>query len=77
MRTAKVISISLSPDMMGEVQEVANNERRSVSEVIREAFRRYASEKALEAVRKEGKKLVKNRKLTPEDVVKIVREGRR
>ena len=39
MRTAKVISISLPPDMTAELQEAAKEERRSVSEVMREALR--------------------------------------
>lgn len=74
---AQVVSISLPPDMINEVQEVAEEERRSVSEVIREAFRRYAAERALDAVRKEGRKAAKKMKLKPDDIPRIVREGRR
>lgn len=77
MRTAKVVSISLPPDMVDEIQELATEERRSVSEVMREALRRYACEKALEAVRKEAKKKIKRLKLTEEDIVKMVRDGRK
>ncbi len=74
---ARVVSISLPPDMIDEVQEIAEEERRSVSEIIRESFRRYAAERALDAVRKEGRKAVKRMKLKPDDIPRIVREGRK
>src|SRR6478752_5681671 len=77
MRNAKVISISLPPDLSDEAIEIAKEERRSVSEVFREALRQYAAQRALEAVRKHGRRVAKKRKLTEEDVVRIVREGRR
>lgn len=77
MKTAKIISLSLPPDMQREVQQIAKNERRTVSEVLREAFRQYLTNRDLSAIRAEGKKIVKRRKLKPEDVARIVREGRR
>ena len=77
MRTANVISLSLSPEMEKEVQQVAKTERRSVSEIMREAFRQYMTNRDLVSIRAEGKKIAKKKKLTPEDVEKIVRDGRR
>jgi len=77
MRTAKVISLSLSPEMEKEVQQVAKTERRSVSEIMREAFRQYMTNRDLASIRGEGKKIAKKKKLTPEDVERIVRDGRR
>ena len=74
---AKIISISLSSDMTEEVQEMAKEERRSVSEVIREAIRQYAANKDLEAIRKYGRKIVKKKGIKPDDIARIVREGRR
>ncbi len=77
MRTAKIISVSLPPDMTEEVQEIAAEERRSVSEVFREAIRQYAANRALSHVRQEAKSTVKKKKLKPEDVERIVAAGRK
>lgn len=76
MRTAKVISLSLPPDMEKEVLEIAKTERRTVSEVLREAFRQYITSRELSSIRSEGRKIAKKRKLKPEDVVRITRETR-
>ena len=76
MRATKIVSVSLPPDMTKEVQEMAQEERRSVSEVLREAFRQYAAGKALSDVRREAKKVVKKKRLKPEDIDQIVHEGR-
>ncbi|MGK5085742.1 ribbon-helix-helix protein, CopG family [Bdellovibrionota bacterium FG-1] len=76
MRTAKVISLSLPPDMEKEVLKIAKNERRTVSEVLREAFRQYMTSRDLALVRAEGRKVVKKRKLNPEDVIRLAQETR-
>jgi len=77
MRTAKVISLSLPPDMEKEVQKLAKEEHRTVSELLREAFRQYLASRDLAVVRKEGRKVAKRMKLKPDDVAKIVRSGRK
>ncbi|MGE0526590.1 MAG: ribbon-helix-helix protein, CopG family [Bdellovibrionales bacterium] len=77
MRTAKVISLSLPPDMEKEVQKVAKEEHRTISELLREAFRQYLANRDLAAIRKEGRKVAKRMKLKPDDVARIVRAGRR
>lgn len=76
MRTAKVISLSLPPDMEKEVQKVAKAEHRTVSELLREAFRQYLANKDLASIRKEGEKVAKKMKLTEADVERIVRQSR-
>lgn len=77
MRTARVISLSLPPDMEDEVQKVAKAEHRTVSELLREAFRQYLANRDLASVRKEGRKITKRMNLKPEDVEVIVRRGRK
>jgi CopG family transcriptional regulator / antitoxin EndoAI len=74
---AKIISISLPPDMTKEVQEMAKEERRSVSEVIREAVRQYGANKDLKAIRKDAHKVAKRKGVKTEDIERIVRESRR
>lgn len=41
MRTAKTISITLPSELLGKAQELAKREHRTVSELFREALRRY------------------------------------
>jgi len=77
MRTAKVISLSLPPDMEKEVQKVAREEHRTTSELLREAFRQYLANRDLASIRKEGRKVAKKMKLTEDDVMKVVRQGRK
>ncbi len=77
MRVAKVISISLPPDMNDDIQEIAKQERRSGSEIFREAIRQYAALRDLEAVRREARKIVKKRKFKPEDIEAMVAETRK
>lgn len=41
MRTAKTVSITLPPDLLAKAQELAEREHRTMSELFREALRRY------------------------------------
>ena len=41
MRTAKTVSITLPPDLLAKAQELATREHRTMSELFREALRRY------------------------------------
>jgi len=41
MRTAKTVSITLPPDLLLKAQEFAQLEHRTMSELFREALRRY------------------------------------
>jgi metal-responsive CopG/Arc/MetJ family transcriptional regulator len=77
MRTAKVISLSLPPEMEAEVQKIAKEEHRTTSELLREAFRQYLTNRDLSTIRKEGRKIAKKMKLNPEDIVKVVRSRRK
>jgi Arc/MetJ-type ribon-helix-helix transcriptional regulator len=41
IRTAKTVSITLPPDLLVKAQEIAEREHRTMSELFREALRRY------------------------------------
>lgn len=41
MRTAKTVSITLPPELLLKAQELASREHRTMSELFREALRRY------------------------------------
>lgn len=77
MRTAKIISLSLPPDMEKDAQRVSKEERRSISEVFREAFRQYMASRDLSDLRKKGKKVAKKMRLSPDKVDKIVYDSRK
>jgi hypothetical protein len=63
--------------MEREAQKLAKEERRSISEIMREAFRQYMTNRDLASVHSEGKKIAQRKKLKPDDVERIVKEGRR
>jgi putative PIN family toxin of toxin-antitoxin system len=44
MRTAKTLSITLPPELLTKAQEFASREHRTMSELMREALRRYMAE---------------------------------
>jgi CopG family transcriptional regulator/antitoxin EndoAI len=78
MRTTKVVSITLPPPLFEQAQALAKEENRTMSELMREALRRYQRERMWERLRSFGTISaemadVKNE----EDVVKLVREVRR
>ncbi len=75
MRSAKIVTVSFPVDLLKELMQIAKVERRSVSEVLRESFRRYAAERALDDVRVSARKTVKKKKITPRDLKRII--GRR
>jgi len=58
-------------------RESSTSQHRTVSGLLREAFRQYLSNRDLSMIRKEGKKVAKRKKLKEDDVEKIVRAGRK
>jgi len=79
MRTAKTVSITLPPDLLVKAQAFAQREHRTMSELFREALRRYMTgdevwENLLKHTRAQGKALG----ITSEaDVERLVDEFRR
>lgn len=67
MRAIKTITISLPAAMGREVEKVAKEEHRTVSELLRESFRQYQALRHLRQIGLEGKKGAKRKKLTPRD----------
>ncbi len=67
MSSLKTITISLPVEMGKEIEKVAKEEHRTVSELIRETFRQYQSLRNLKDLSREGKKAVKRRKLAAKD----------
>lgn len=67
MPAAKTITISLPKAMGKEIEKVAKEEHRTISELLREAFRQYQSRKNLQKLAEKGRKSAKKKKLTSKD----------
>ena len=62
MRAAKTVSITLPPELLVKAQELAQREHRTMSELFREALRRYMQndtgwEALLERTRAKGRSM--------------------
>lgn len=67
MKSIKTITISVPIDMANEMQEVATEEQRTLSELLRETFRSYRARKHLYNLAQLGKVQTKKLGLKPED----------
>ncbi|MBI2371288.1 MAG: ribbon-helix-helix protein, CopG family [Deltaproteobacteria bacterium] len=54
MRTSKILSLSLPPELLREAERVAKKEGRTKSELFREALRRYIQERRWAELRQYG-----------------------
>ena len=79
MRTAKTVSITLPPDLLVKAQEFARREHRTMSELFREALRRYmAGDAEWDALLKRTRARGEARGITSEaDVERMSDEYRR
>jgi len=79
MRTVKTVSITLPPDLLVKAQEVAQREHRTMSELFREALRRYMQhddaewQALLTRTRAQGRALGVT---SEEDVERLIEEDR-
>ena len=77
LRLTKLISISIMPDFLREVEKVAKEENRTKSELIREALRRYIEDREWEKLtRYARKKSAETGINTEEDIQRVVDEFR-
>ena len=67
MPSLKTITISLPANMGKEIEKLAKEEHRTVSELLRETFRQYQALRGLKDLSHAGKKAAKKRKLSPRD----------
>lgn len=62
------ITISIPLEMGKEIQQIAAEEHRTVSELIRETFRQYKAQRILKAAASKGRAVAKKKGLTSEDL---------
>jgi predicted transcriptional regulator len=78
MRTTKVVSITMPPPLFKAAQALAKQENRTMSELVREALRRYERERFFERARALMKPAADRLGIhNEEDVVELVRQVRR
>lgn len=76
MRTSKLVTISLLPELLEEVERLAKEEKRTRSEFFREAIRRYIEDKKWERIYRYGRLKAQDQGLTEADVERLVDEYR-
>ena len=77
MRLTKLISFSIMPDFLREVEKVAKEENRTKSELIREALRRYIEDREWEKLTRYARiKTAATGIKTEEDIQQVVDEFR-
>jgi len=76
MRSSKVVSITLPPEMAQEAEELAKRENRTMSELMREAFRLYKREREWNQASAYGRAKAKQLGVTEADVVRLIKEYR-
>jgi Arc/MetJ-type ribon-helix-helix transcriptional regulator len=78
MRTTKVVSITMPPPLFEQAQALAKAENRTMSELVREALRRYECERFFERARVQMKPAADRLGIeNEEDIVELVRQVRR
>jgi CopG family transcriptional regulator/antitoxin EndoAI len=77
MPPARVRSLSLPSDIVREAERLARQEGRTKTEVLREALRRYATEKRWRRLQRYGAGRARKAGMTNTDVGRAVREFRR
>jgi CopG family transcriptional regulator/antitoxin EndoAI len=72
----KTITISLLPDLLDEAEELAKEEKRSRSELFREAIRKYIEDKKWERLYRYGRLKAAEQGLTEADAERLIDEYR-
>lgn len=75
-RTTKLLTISIMPEFLEEIEKLAKEERRTKSELVREALRRYIGEKELRRLQRYGLQKAGESGVKEEDVQHLVEEYR-
>ena len=77
MRTTKVISLSLPPELLREAERIARKEGRTRSELFREALRRYILESRWEELKRYGAGKARRLGIREDEVERLIQEFRR
>ncbi|SPF45322.1 conserved hypothetical protein [Candidatus Sulfotelmatobacter kueseliae] len=76
MRNTKTLSVTLPPEMLKRAQSIAKKESRTLSELIREALRRYEQRSWWDKVNTYGRATAERQGIREADVDRLVHEIR-
>ena len=77
MRTTRILSLSLPPELAREAERVAKKEGRTKSELFREALRRYVQERRWRELQRYGAKQARRLGIREAEVGRLVEEYRK
>lgn len=67
MKQLKVITIAFPEEKGKEIQEIAAEEKMSVSDLVLKSVKQYKAKRVVKSLAKEGKALAKKKGLKPKD----------
>jgi Arc/MetJ-type ribon-helix-helix transcriptional regulator len=76
MRTTKVLSVTLPEAMLKQAKKRAKKENRTMSELVREALRRYEGTQVLRELQAYGQQRARELGIKEEDVDRLIHEDR-
>jgi CopG family transcriptional regulator / antitoxin EndoAI len=76
LRATKLLTISIMPEFLEEIEKLARKERRTKSELVREALRCYIAERELKSLQRYGMKKAKDLGLKEKDVQRLIDQDR-
>jgi len=77
MRTTAPVSITFPPEMLKRAKKLAQVENRTMSELMREAYREYERKRRWDEVNDYGREKAAALGITEKDVPRIVKEWRK
>ncbi|MBI2461592.1 MAG: ribbon-helix-helix protein, CopG family [Candidatus Rokubacteria bacterium] len=77
MRTSKILSFSLPPNLLREAERVAKREGRTKSELFREALRRYLLEERVRRLQRYGARQARKLGIKASQVEQLIEEYRK
>lgn len=77
LRTTKILSLSIPPELLRQADRIAKEEGRTKSELFREALRRYVEERRWRSLQQYGAAQVRRLGLTEAAAEQAVDEMRR
>jgi CopG family transcriptional regulator / antitoxin EndoAI len=72
LRATKLLTISIMPEFFEEIEKLAKEERRTKSELVREALRCYIAERELKRLQRYGMKKAQDLGLIEKDVQRLI-----
>lgn len=77
MRTTKILSLSLPPELLQKAETLAKREGRTKSELLREALRRYIQEQEWRSLQRYGTGRARRLGIRESKVERVVAEYRK